>query len=133
MTPSRPGGRNRERAFGISVGAVLCAIALLLAWSGRVMRAEVVGTVGVVLVVFGYLRPSLLKRPSDAWWAFATVLGWVNARVLLSLAFFLLLTPLGLIWKLTGKDPLARSRKTWPGWSTYPARYRSPRHFDRMF
>src|SRR3989338_2666028 len=102
MTPSRPGGRNRERAFGISVGAVLCAIALLLAWSGRVMRAEVVGTVGVGLVVFGYLRPSLLKRPSDAWWAFAPVLGWVNARVLLSLAFFLLLTRLGLIWKLTG-------------------------------
>lgn len=132
-TSKRPGGPNRERSFGLSVGGVLVAIALLLAWRGRVTRAEVVGAVGAVLVIFGDLRPSLLKWPSDAWWALATVLGWVNARVLLSLAFFLVLTPLGLVWKLTGTDPLARNRKTWPGWSAYPARYRNPRHFDRMF
>ena len=37
------------------------------------------------------------------------------------------------IWRLTGKDPLARRRSTWPGWSPYPARYRDPRHFERMY
>ena len=124
---------SRERSFGLSVGTVLCLIALLFAWRGHARRAEIAGAIGAGLVVFGYLRPSLLKYPSDAWWAFATVLGWVNARVLLSLAFFLVLTPFGFVWRVTGKDPLARRRESWPGWSRYPDRYRNPRHFDRMF
>jgi len=133
MTAKRAGGPNRERSFGISVGAVVCVIALLLVWRGRTGRAEIVGAIGAVLLVLGYLRPRLLKYPSDAWWALAGVLGWVNARVLLSLLFFLVLTPVGLVWRLTGKDPLARRRAAWRGWQPYPERYRNPRHFERMF
>src|SRR4029077_12080377 len=70
----RPGGANRERSFGLSVGGVLLLIAALLVWRGRITRAEVVGAIGAVLVVFGALAPKLLKRPSDAWWAFAMAL-----------------------------------------------------------
>jgi hypothetical protein len=130
---NRLGGAHRERPFGLSVGTVLIAIAVVLAWRGRATQAEVLGSAGGILVVCAWLRPSLLKRPSDAWWALAMVLGWVNARVLLSLAFFLVLTPIGLLWRLTGKDPLTRRRAAWPGWSPYPARYRDRRHFERMF
>lgn len=133
MTAARPGGPNRERAFGISVGTVLCLIAALLVWRGRIGRAEVVGGVGVFLVCCGYVRPSLLKYPSDAWWKFAMVLGWINARVLLTVLFVVLLLPLGLVWRLTGHDPLARRRGAWPGWLPTPERYRDPRHFDRMY
>ena len=129
----RPGGPNRERSFGLSVGTVLILIALLLAWRGRLTRAEIVGGIGVVLVFFGYVRPSMLKLPSDAWWAFAAVLGWINARVLLSLAFFLVLTPLSWIWRLTGRDPMSRRRSTYRGWVPYPERYRDGKHFDNMF
>jgi len=53
--------------------------------------------------------------------------------VLLSIIFFLILTPLGLLWRLTGKDPLARRRRNWTGWTAYPARYKDGRHFDRMY
>src|SRR5215475_5474812 len=102
---ARLGGPNRERSFGLSVGTVLVLIALALAWRGRITRAEILGGIGAVLVVFGYLKPSLLRIPSDAWWALAAVLGWINARVLLSLAFFIVLTPLGWLWRLMGRDP----------------------------
>jgi hypothetical protein len=122
-----------ERSFGISVGAVLCAIALALLWRGRVGRAEVVGGIGVVLVVFGLVRPRLLTPVSDVWWRFAALLGWFNARVLLSVIFLLILTPLGLVWRLTGKDPLMRRRGARPGWVPYPARYKDPHHFNKMF
>jgi multisubunit Na+/H+ antiporter MnhG subunit len=124
---------NRERSFGISVGAVLCLIAAALAWRGRVGRAEIVFAVGAVLFVLGSTKPSWLKYPSDAWWAFAAVLGWVNARVLLSLLFFLLLTPVSVLWRLIGKDPLSRRRQRWRGWEPYPERYRNPKHYERMF
>jgi saxitoxin biosynthesis operon SxtJ-like protein len=130
---SGKGPRNPERSFGVSVGIVLCVIAALLLWRGRTTRAEIVGAIGAVLLIAGLLHPPLLKWPSAGWWAFSRALGYVNARVILTILFVVVLVPLSLAWRLTGKDPLARRRDRWPGWSPYPQRYRDPRHYDRMF
>jgi hypothetical protein len=127
------GPKNPERSFGISVGAVLIVIALALWWRGRVGRAEVLAGVGGVLLFFGLVRPRLLKWPSAAWWKFSAVLGYINARILLTLMFSLLLVPVSLLWRLIGKDPLARRRDKFQGWTPYPARYRDRTHFERMF
>jgi hypothetical protein len=127
------GVRNPERSFGISVGAVLLAIGAALVWRGRIRAAEVTGSIGAVLLLLGLVKPSLLEWPSKAWWAFALTLGYVNARVILSVAFYLVLTPLALVWRLIGKDPLAFDKRHWPGWTPYPARYKDPDHFTRMY
>ena len=127
------GPKNPERSFGVSVGGVLIAIALILWWRGRVGRAEILGGIGSVLLAFGALRPQLLKWPSAVWWRFSRVLAYVNARILLTLMFSLLLIPLSLIWRAIGKDPLARRRDKFEGWTRYPARYRDRTHFERMF
>ena len=73
------------------------------------------------------------KWPNVWWWRFARVLGHFNARVLLTVMFVVVFVPLGLIWRLTGKDPLARRRTARPGWSPYPSRYRDRRHYQRMY
>jgi hypothetical protein len=125
--------QRRERSFGLSVGTVAVLIALALAWRGSVGRAEIVGAIGLVLVTLGWLRPIWLKIPSDVWWACAGVLGWINARVLLSLAFFLVLTPLGVVRRLVGRDSLSRRRTSFRGWTPYPDRYRNDKHFERMY
>jgi len=127
------GPRNRERSFGLSVGVFLCVVAAVLAWRGRIGRAEWTGAVGALLAVFGWLRPTALKPLSDVWWRFAAALGWFNSRLLLTIAFAVVLTPLGLLWRITGKDPLARRRRSWQGWAEYPARYGDSKHFERMF
>jgi hypothetical protein len=127
------GPTNPERSFGLSVGLVLCAIAAALWWRGRIGRAEIVAGVGAFLVVSGLVYPPLLKYPSAAWWRVSRTLGYVNARVLLTILFSIVLVPLSLVWRLTGKDPLARRRDRWPGWTTYPPRYRSRRHYEKMY
>ena len=127
------GPKNPERSFGVSVGAVLLVIAAALWWRGRVGRAEILGGIGAVLLLFGAVRPQLLKWPSAIWWRFAGVLGYVNARILLTLLFSVLLVPLSLVWRMLGKDPLARRREQFPGWTPYPERYRDRTHFERMF
>lgn len=127
------GPANPEKSFGVSVGGVLVVIALFLLWRGRMARAEILGGVGAVLLVAGLLRPRLLKWPSAAWWRFSRALGHFNARVLLSIIFGLVLTPLSLVWRVSGKDPLARRRGSWPGWAPYPARYRDSKHYKRMY
>jgi hypothetical protein len=127
------GPKNPERSFGLSVGGVLTVIALVLWWRGRVGRAEILGGIGIVLLFFGAVQPRLLKWPSAAWWKFSRALGYVNARILLTVMFSLLLVPLSLVWRAIGKDPLTRRRDKFEGWTPYPARYRDRTHFERMF
>lgn len=122
-----------NRSFGLSVGGVFCAIAALLLWRGHPGRAEVVGAIGVILVGCGWLRPALLARPSALWWTFARALGYVNARILLTVLFVLVLTPLAVVWRIVGKDPLGRRRERAGGWTPYPARYRDVQHYRQMY
>lgn len=127
------GPANPEKSFGVSVGAVLILIAAVLIWRGRLTTAEIAGGIGAVLLVLGLVQPRLLKWPSAIWWKFALVLGYINARIIMTLIFIIVLSPLGLLWRVIGKDPLAKKRRNWPGWSPYPLRYRNPDHFTRMY
>jgi saxitoxin biosynthesis operon SxtJ-like protein len=122
-----------ERSFGLLVGTVLCLIAALLFWRGRPIRAEIVGAIGAALVLLGAVAPSLLRWPRFWWWRGARVVGDFNARVLLTVMFVAVLLPISLIWRLTGKDPLARRRTASSGWSPYSNRYRDRRHYLRMY
>ena len=123
----------KERSFGISVGTVLLLIAAFLTWRGRITGAQLAAGVGAVLLILGLTKPMLLKWPSAVWWKFAMVLGYVNARVILTIAFLVVLTPIGLLWRVIGRDPLRRRKQNFDGWSAYPARYRDPNHFTRMY
>jgi hypothetical protein len=127
------GPKNPERSFGVSVGGVLLLIAAVLWWRGRVTRAEIMGVVGAPLFILGWVSPRLLAWPSAMWWRFSRALGYVNARILLTLLFSLILVPLSFLWRVVGKDPLARRRERFDGWTAYPARYRDRTHFERMF
>ena len=127
------GPKNPQRSFGISLGSVLIVLALILLWRRRITRAEVLGGVGAVLLVLGLVAPSLLKYPSKYWWKFSLAFGRVMARFWLSLLFLVVLTPVSLIWRVMGRDPLTRSRDKWPGWSAYPERYRNRKHYDQMY
>jgi hypothetical protein len=130
---TKRGPRNPERSFGVSVGVVLCVIAAVLWWRGRVTRAEVVGGAGALLLLAGLVYAPLLKYPSAAWWRFSQALGYVNARVLLTVLFSIVLVPLSLVWRAWGHDPLGRRRARWRGWVPYPARYRDRTHYERMY
>ncbi|PYR21654.1 MAG: hypothetical protein DMF98_21770 [Acidobacteria bacterium] len=133
MTPSAHASMpGTERSFGVSVGGVLCVLAAALFWRGRPVRAEIIGAIGSALVVLGAVAPSLLKGPRVWWWRVARTVGDFNARVLLTVMFVAVFVPLGVIWRLTGKDPLGR-RKGSPGWMPYPIRYRDRRHYLRMY
>ena len=124
---------NPERAFGVSVGTVLLLVAAYMLWRERFMAAAWLGGIGAVLVGLGLTAPKLLKWPSAAWWKLAMALGYVNARVILTIAFLFVLTPIGLIWRLIGRDPLGWRRESWPGWVRYPGRYSDRSHFTRMY
>lgn len=128
MTPNPPG----ERAFGLGVGSVLLAFSAFSWWRGNAAVASVLVIAGVLLVGFGRFYPSALRGPNRVWWRFAQTLGWINARILLTLFFAVVLTPVGVLMRMLGWNPLRASR-TNTNWTSYPARRRDPRHFERLF
>lgn len=54
------------------------------------------------------LLPALVRPIHRLWMAFALALGFVMTRVILFLVFFGLVTPIGLVMRLLGRDPLDR-------------------------
>ena len=106
------GPANPEKSFGISVGIVLLLIAGFLVWRERLATAQIVGGIGAVLLVLGLVQPRLLKWPSAVWWRFALILGYVNARIILTVIFTIVFSPLGLLWRIIGtvSRPLSQVR-----------------------
>lgn len=125
---------DQERSFGVSVGSVMGLVAAWAWWRGRMAAVVVLGGVALPLITLGLLKPVWLRWPSALWWRFARLLGWINARILLSVVFFGLLTPLALVMRLTGRDPLRiRRRRSGSGWLPFPVRHQDPKHFERMY
>ena len=121
-----------ERSFGISVGLVLAAIGALSWWRGNDTAATLLGAIGGLLLAGGLFAPAMLRTPNRVWWRLAGTLGWINARIMLTAFFFLVVTPVGAVMRLLGRDPL-QSPRTDTNWTTYPDRYRDSKHYERQF
>jgi membrane-bound ClpP family serine protease len=91
------------RKFGLTVGIVLLAIAGLLLWKGKASY-PVFGIIGGLLVIAGLLFPIILRPLNKVWMTLAILMGWVMTRVILTILFFIVLTPLKFLAKLFGKD-----------------------------
>lgn len=124
---------KRERSFGLSVGTICGLLATYALWRARPTTAWIFGTLCVALIGPALLRPGLLTGPSAIWWRLAYGLGWINTRALLSAVFFCMLTPVGLVMRLRGWDPLRRRRDGESGWLPYPERLQTPKHYERIY
>ena len=91
------------RKFGIIVGIVLLIIAGLFFWKEK-ESFQLFLIVGIVLFVAGIAMPFILKPIYWVWMTFATILGCFMTRVILSLLFYVVFTPIGLIARLFGKQ-----------------------------
>lgn len=97
------------RSFGRLVGGVLLVFAVLGWWRARSWWPWLAGP-GLTLFLLGVLAPSSLRWPHRAWMALALVMGTVMGTVLLTLVFFLGVTPLGWLARVSGRDFLRRQR-----------------------
>lgn len=79
-------------------------IGLIFGWQPLVIGAAVLGVGFLLSPTFGDL---VLK----GWFKFAEALGWFNSRVLLSLVFYLILTPIAFAFRLAGNDPLQLKKR----------------------
>ena len=91
------------RKFGITIGVILLIISGFLYWKEK-ESFQIFLIVGSVLFVLGIVIPVILKPIYWIWMIFATILGWIMTRVILSLLFYIIVTPIGLIPRFFGKQ-----------------------------
>jgi saxitoxin biosynthesis operon SxtJ-like protein len=122
------------RKFGLTVGAAFLLFGGISWWRGHDVAPRVLWTLGALLIVPGVVAPRLLG-PIQRWWmAGAAFLGHVNTRVLLTVAYYVVLTPLGFVMRLV-RDPLNRSMKERGGtnWVHRTQRPVDPASYERQF
>lgn len=124
------------RNFGFSFGFVAAIIGLFMMWRGRIPLAEGLLAVAAGFFLVGVFAPGFLRPAYGPWMKFAEVLGYINTRLLLSLFFLVGVTPTGLLMRLSGKDPMARTfkKKGERSYWTKPTPHGDgTRHFERQF
>jgi hypothetical protein len=103
----RPAVQAQDRYKTILVivtGLLTLSLVFQLIWLMKVTLL-----IGVVAIFI----PTAAKGIEWVWLKLATLLGWINSRILLSVVYFLFLMPLAWVSRLFTKDPLLlRKRKT---------------------
>ena len=119
-----PSSRKQLRSFGLIVGGIFLLIGVwpLLRY-GRDIRMWTFAP-GVLLGLSALVAPAGLRYPYRIWMLLGLGLGWVNTRIILSVAFYLVFTPVSIIMRLIKRD--AMQRKFDPDADTYRV-VRSPR------
>jgi hypothetical protein len=100
-------GRRDLRKFGLLVGLVFALLAAWTWWRGGSASPYLLA-MAIPLLVAGIAYPPALKWPYVGWMSMALVLGWVVSTILLTLFFYLVVTPVGLLARVLGRDFLDR-------------------------
>lgn len=110
--------RRELRWFGPLFALFIALIGWMLWESGVGWNVlSVLAIAAGSLIVVYYLVPPL-QRPLYRGWMFSVMpIGWIVSHLLLSVIYYLLLTPIGLIMKAVGYDPMRR--KLEPNRETY--------------
>jgi hypothetical protein len=99
-----------ERSFGILFAVVFAGAACWLAWHGHRGWAVAGLAAAVAVALLAFLAPRALAAPNRAWFQLGMLLHKVVSPVVLGAIYFLVITPIALAMRLSGRDPLERRR-----------------------
>jgi hypothetical protein len=113
--PSR--GELRQFA-GIWLPALFGSVGALTLWQTHSLSwAAVFWGAAAVVALVGLLKPEFIRPVFVAWMSVAYPVGWTISHLLLATIFYLVITPVGLVLRALGYDPmnrvLDRSAKTY--------------------
>ncbi len=130
--------RKELRSFGVVMAVVLSLIGLWGVW--RVGFAltpvrTVLLALAAAFITCALVAPTLLREPRRLWLALGERLGVIVSTILLSIFFFLVITPVGLLRRAFGADPMgARRRPDGEGyWVPRDEDPRGPERYEHMF
>ena len=96
------------RSFGSTVGGMFALIGFWpLIFRGEDPRWWAMVVAGCLLVP-AVVFPKSLVWPYKGCMVVGHVMGWINTRIILGVVFYLIVTPMGILRRWLGKDPMGR-------------------------
>ena len=97
--------RSSEKSFGILFFIVFAIIGLYPLLSFNFVRVWALA-IALIFLFLGLTKPSVLKPLNTGWIKLGEILGKIIAPIVMLLVFFIVITPIGLMLRLFGKDIL---------------------------
>ena len=91
--------KNQARDTGMALALLACILWLILGEKWLVIAA-------VIVLIIDMTVPAIFKPFAIVWFGLSVILGAVMSRVILSVVFFVVITPIGLVRRLFGFDSL---------------------------
>ena len=125
--------RKDLRSFGLIVGGVFAVIGLWpVVRRGGDYRTWAFA-LSALLIGPALAFPVVLKPLHRVWMKLGEILGWINTRIILGAIFFAVVTPMGLIRRVLGKDSMGRRRKSDAESYRVPRTARAASHMTRQY
>lgn len=110
--------KKELKVFGAMLLAFFALVGGLVWWKFESRQAaQTIWTVGAVLTLVYFSLEPLRLYVYRGWMYAAYPIGWTVSHVLLGLIFYGVITPIGLIMRLLGRDPMQRGFE--PNAATY--------------
>ena len=94
---------SSNRSFGIVFFIIFLLIALYpLTYSQDIRIWSVI--ISIIFLVLGLLHSKILTPLNKLWFKFGIFLGKIISPIIMGIIFFLVVTPIGLLMRLLGKD-----------------------------
>ena len=98
-----PSTKKDFKNFGITFGLIFLGIGTFLFFK-KLESHTYFFLIGPSFIILGFFFPSIIKPFYKAWMGLAIIIGWIMTRIILSVLFFLVMTPIGIFSRLFGKD-----------------------------
>jgi len=108
---SAPTESSSDRSFGLVFAGVFAIVATYNWWYGGAAWPLHLG-IAIVFLSIALLRPNVLRPLNRLWTRLGLLIGMIVSPIVLGLLFILVVTPVGLMMRLTGKDPLRLRRES---------------------
>lgn len=102
-------------------------------WRGHEMAPIVLWAIGACLTVAGLAIPGRLGPVHGMWMQFAEALSKITTPILMSLVYFLVVLPTGVLMRRFGRNPLVRPASGTSYWITRTSRRERPADMRRQF
>ena len=97
--------KSSSKSFGYLFFGIFLALAAWVYVKNQNLNYWLIGT-STVFFVLTVIKSKLLDVLNDLWIKFGEVLGKIIAPIVMSIVFFLIVTPIGLVLKIAKKDLL---------------------------
>jgi hypothetical protein len=121
------------RRFAFTVGIALLIIAGITWWRDHFWLVRIFSILSGLLLLAGILVPGLLSPVFRAWMRLARLISKVTTPIFMGVTYFIVLTPIGLIMRLLGKNPMVRKASDGSFWISRNGEGRRRSDLERQF